>query len=228
MILVLKHYKRGPMIYVSHIDLLRHFTRTFRRAGFEIDFSSGFNPHMLINLGTPLPIWISSSSEYLTVSTNVPKEEFLERYNAVAPKGLEGIAVFAPASNPNVAGRTVAADYAVKQIGAEKTRREIERVVNLLSLEMPITKKGETTMKEVAPLINGIRVYPNSLNLCLAAGNTTLRPDKFALFLAEKFGFEAQVTDLWKYEQYVRGKNGALLEVDAYLSLLEVDGEERR
>ncbi|MBO4472956.1 MAG: DUF2344 domain-containing protein [Clostridia bacterium] len=221
MIVVLKHYKRGPMIYVSHIDLLRHFTRTFRRAGFEIDFSSGFNPHMLVNLGTPLPLGISSSSEYLTVSTNVPKEEFLERYNAVAPKGLEGIRVFAPASNPNIAGRTVAADYAVKQIGAEAKRREIERVVNLLSLEMPITKKGETTMKEVAPLINGIKVYPDSLNLCLAAGNTTLRPDKFALFLAEKFAFEAQVTDLWKYEQYVRGENGALLEVDAYLSSLD-------
>ena len=220
MILVLKHYKRGPMIYVSHIDLLRHFTRTLRRAGFEIDFSSGFNPHMLVNLGTPLPLGISSSSEYLTVSTKVPKEEFLERYNAVAPKGLEGIRVFAPASNPNIAGRTVAADYAVKQIGAEAKRREIEGVVNLLSLEMPITKKGETTMKEVAPLINGIKVYPDSLNLCLAAGNTTLRPDKFALFLAEKFGFEAQVTDLWKYEQYVRGENGALLEVDAYLSSL--------
>jgi len=221
MIVVLKHYKRGPMIYVSHIDLLRHFTRTFRRAGFEIDFSSGFNPHMLVNLGTPLPLGISSSSEYLTVSTNVPKEEFLERYNAVAPKGLEGIRVFAPASNPNIAGRTVAADYAVKQIGAEAKRREIEGVVNLLSLEMPITKKGETTMKEVAPLINGIKVYPDSLNLCLAAGNTTLRPDKFALFLAEKFGFEAKVADLWKYEQYVRGENGALLEVDRYLSSLE-------
>ena len=221
MILVLKHYKRGPMIYVSHIDLLRHFTRTFRRAGFEIEFSNGFNPHMLINLGTPLPIGISSSSEYLTVWTNVPKEEFLERYNRVAPKGLEGICVFAPTSNPNVAGRTVAADYAVKVACAEQKRREIEGIVNLLSLQMPVTKKGETTMKEVAPLINGVKVYPGSLNLCLAAGNTTLRPDKLALFLAEKYGFEAKVTDLWKYEQYVRGSNGSLQEVDAYLKGLE-------
>ena len=221
MILVLKHYKRGPMIYVSHIDLLRHFTRTFRRAGFKIDFSNGFNPHMLVNLGTPLPIGISSSSEYLTVSTDTPKEEFLERYNAVAPQGLEGIAVFAPTRNPNVAGRTVAADYSVKHLGAEQVRREVEGVVNLLSLMMPVTKKGETTMKEVAPLVNGIRVYPNSLNLCLAAGNTTLRPDKFALFLAERCGFEAQVTDTWKYEQYVRGENGALLEMDEYLTSLE-------
>ena len=221
MILVLKYYKRDSMIYVSHIDLLRHFTRTFRRAGFPIEFTSGFNPHMQINLGTPLPIGISSSSEYLTVSAEVPKEEFLARYNAAAPKGLSGIRVFAPKSNPNIAGRTVAADYAVKALGTEGKKKQVEGVINLMNLEMPVTKKGETTMKDVAPLLNGIRLYPDSLNLCLAAGNTTLRPDKFALFLAEKYGFEVKVTDLWKYEQYVRGANGSLLEMDEYLIGLE-------
>ena len=221
MILVLKYYKRDSMIYVSHIDLLRHFTRAFRRAGFPIDFTSGFNPHMQINLGTPLPIGINSSSEYLTVSADVPKEEFLARYNAVAPKGLTGIRVFAPKSNPNIAGRTVAADYSVKVTGTEGKKKQIEGVINELSLEMPVTKKGETTMKDVAPLLNAIRLYPDSLNLCLAAGNTTLRPDKFALFLAEKYGFEAKVTDLWKFEQYVRGANGSLLEMDEYLIGLE-------
>ena len=224
MIVVLKYYKRDSMIYVSHIDLLRHFTRTFRRAGFEIEYSTGFNPHMLINLGTPLPLGISSSSEYLTVRAEVEsKEEFLERYNLVAPKGLEGIRAFAPLTNPNVAGRTVAADYSVRQKGAEEKRREIECIVNELTLEMPITKKGETVYKDVAPLINALKVYPDRLNVSLAAGNTTLRPDKFVEFLAERYGFTAVTTDLWKYEQYVR-ENGVLLEMDKYLEKLEKEG----
>ena len=225
MILVLKYYKRGNMAYISHIDLLRHFTRTFRRAGFEIEFSGGFNPHMLINLGTPLPLGIQSSSEYLTVRTDVDKETFLAEYNRVAPKGLEGIRAFAPATNPNIAGRTVAADYAVKQRGAEERRKEIEGIVNLASFEMPFTKKGETTVKEIAPLINAIKIYPDSLNLSLAAGNTTLRPDKFVAFLAEKYGFEAHIPDLWKYEQYVRDEKGILLEMDRYLEMLEAPAE---
>ena len=220
MILVLKYYKRGNMTYISHIDLLRHFTRAFRRAGFEVEYSGGFNPHMLINLGTPLPLGISSSSEYLTVRADVIKEEFLERYNRVAPSGLEGIRVFAPVVNPNVAGRTVAADYSVAQQGAEEKRKEIEGVVNLLSLEMPIEKKGEVTYKDVAPLINAIKVYPDRLNVSLAAGNTTLRPDKFTEFLANKIGFTVKATDLWKYEQYVR-ENGVLMEMDKYLERLE-------
>ena len=220
MILVLKYYKRGNMTYISHIDLLRHFTRAFRRAGFEVEYSGGFNPHMLINLGTPLPLGISSSSEYLTVRADVSKEKFLERYNRVAPSGLEGIRVFAPAVNPNVAGRTVAADYSVAQQGAEEKRKEIEGVVNLLSLEMPIEKKGEVTYKDVAPLINAIKVYPDRLNVSLAAGNTTLRPDKFTEFLANKIGFTVKATDLWKYEQYVR-ENGVLMEMDKYLEKLE-------
>ena len=220
MILVLKYYKRGNMTYISHIDLLRHFTRAFRRAGFEIEYSSGFNPHMLINLGTPLPLGISSSSEYLTVRADVDKERFLEEYNRVAPQGLEGIRAFAPLINPNVAGRTVASDYSVRQQGAEERRREIECIVNERSLEMPITKKGETVYKDVAPLINALKVYPDRLNVSLAAGNTTLRPDKFVEFLAERYGFNAFTTDLWKYEQYVR-ENGVLLEMDKYLEKLE-------
>ena len=226
MILVLKHYKRGNMKYISHIDLLRHFTRTFRRAGFEIEYSGGFNPHMQVNLGTPLPLGISSSAEYLTVRTDVPKEEFLEQYNRVAPAGLEGIRVFQPLVNPNVAGRTVAADYSVAQTGAEDKRRDVEGVVNLLSLPMTIEKKGETTVKDVAPLINAIKVYPGRLNVSLAAGNTTLRPDKFVEFLAGKFDFEIKTTDLWKYEQYVR-ENGVLLEMDRYLEKLEESNEKK-
>ena len=220
MILVLKYYKRGNMTYISHIDLLRHFTRTFRRAGFEIEYSGGFNPHMLINLGTPLPLGISSSSEYLTVRADIDKDTFLKEYNRVAPKGLEGIRAFAPLVNPNIAGRTVAADYSVAQEGAEAHRRDIEGVVNLMTLEMPISKKGETTLKDVAPLINAVKVYSDRLNVSLAAGNTTLRPDKFVEFLAERYDFRAKTTDLWKYEQYVREK-GILLEMDKYLEMLE-------
>ena len=166
MILVLKHYKQGNMKYISHIDLLRHFTRTFRRAGFEIEYSGGFNPHMLVNLGTPLPLGISSSAEYLTVRTEVDPETFLKEYNRVVPAGMEGIRVFAPKVNPNVAGRTVAADYSIAQSGAEEKRREVEGVVNLLTLEMPVERKGEVTVKDVAPLVNGVKVYPGRLNVC--------------------------------------------------------------
>ena len=146
------------MKYISHIDLLRHFTRAFRRAGLDIEFSEGFNPHMLINLGTPLPLGISSSAEYVTVRTvDTDGDTFMERYNRVAPVGLEATKAFTLSVNPNIAGRTVAADYAVKQSGADKVRRDVEGVVNKQVFEMPITKKGETVIKDVAPMVNGIK-----------------------------------------------------------------------
>ena len=91
---------------------------------------------------------------------------------------------------------------------------------------MTIEKKGETTVKDVAPLINAIKVYPGRLNVSLAAGNITLRPDKFVEFLAGKFDFEVKTTDLWKYEQYVR-ENGVLLEMDRYLEKLEESNEKK-
>lgn len=221
MIVVMKHYKRGNMIYVSHIDLMRHFTRAFRRAGIDVLFSEGFNPHMLLNLGTPLPLGMSSSAEYITVRAEVKSAaDFLSRYNEVCPEGLEGIAAFAPLINPNLAGRVAAADYSVKVKGAAEKKKEIEGIVNLPFFEMPITKKGETKIKDVAPLVNAVRLYPDCLNVCLAAGNVNLRADAFMRFLSEKFSFESDLNELWKFEQYVR-VNGTLTETDDYLKKLE-------
>ena len=45
--ITLKYYKKDKAIYLSHIDVLRHMNRTFRRAGIDVAFSQGFNPHMV-------------------------------------------------------------------------------------------------------------------------------------------------------------------------------------
>ena len=221
MIVVLKHYKNENMVYISHIDLIRHFTRAFRRAGLPIEFSEGFNPHMLINLGTPLPLGVGSEAEYLTVRAALSSaEEFFERYNEVAPEGLRAIRAFAPSLNPNIAGKVVAADYFAPASGIAEKKEEIEAFASLPSIEMPITRKGETKIKEVAPLVQSLEVLPNGIRARLAAGNTTLRADAFLSFLAEKLGFSVRVEELVKIEQYVLA-DGAILKTDEYLETLE-------
>ena len=47
-----------------------------------------------------------------------------------------------------------------------------------------------------------------------------MRADRFVECLSDRFGFEADVTTLWKYEQYVR-ERGVLLETDRYLEQSE-------
>ncbi len=42
---VLEFSKQGYIKYISHLDMLRLFKRTFKRAGIPLYFSKGFIPH---------------------------------------------------------------------------------------------------------------------------------------------------------------------------------------
>ena len=75
--IVLKYLKKDAYTYLSHIDILRHLTRTIRRADLKVSFSQGFNPHMLLNMSVPLPLGHTGCAEYVTVQTEVGAEEFL-------------------------------------------------------------------------------------------------------------------------------------------------------
>ena len=40
-----KYTKTDGAEYLSHLDLLRHITRTLRRSGIQVNASEGFHPH---------------------------------------------------------------------------------------------------------------------------------------------------------------------------------------
>ena len=87
----IKYCKDGPIAYISHLNLAQIFTRALRRADIPVVISSGFNPRFRISFGPPLPLGISSSSEYLDIrlKEEVKAEELTERLNLVLPQGLK-------------------------------------------------------------------------------------------------------------------------------------------
>ena len=48
--------KEGRLRFVGHLDLLRVFHRALNRAGIELVFSQGFNPHPQISFSQPLSL----------------------------------------------------------------------------------------------------------------------------------------------------------------------------
>jgi radical SAM-linked protein len=86
-----KYCKGEPIKYISHLNLAQVFTRTLRRADIPVIISDGFNPRFRISFGPPLPLGISSISEYLDVrlKEEVKVEELTERLNLVLPQGLK-------------------------------------------------------------------------------------------------------------------------------------------
>ncbi len=86
-----KYCKDGPIKYISHLNLGQVFTRALRRADIPVVISGGFNPRFRISFGPPLPLGISSISEYLDIKLKeeIKTEELVERLNRVLPQGLK-------------------------------------------------------------------------------------------------------------------------------------------
>ena len=42
---VIRFQKTGVICYTSHLDIMKVFKRSFKRAGIRLAYSQGFNPH---------------------------------------------------------------------------------------------------------------------------------------------------------------------------------------
>lgn len=85
------HYsKSDQMRFTSHLDLNRLFERALRRAGIQLVYTQGFNPHPKMSAGPPLTFGFTSLAEYLDIylyrnrETNIP---FL--LNRKLPEGIK-------------------------------------------------------------------------------------------------------------------------------------------
>ena len=84
--------------FISHLDLMRTFQRSFLRAGIHIKHTEGFNPHAFVSIPLPLSVGYSSQCEILGFSSgcevlecqvlDTPLEEVPARMNAALPAGI--------------------------------------------------------------------------------------------------------------------------------------------
>ncbi|MDE5601150.1 MAG: TIGR03936 family radical SAM-associated protein [Clostridia bacterium] len=208
--LVLKYSKLSDACFISHIDWLRHVSRILRRADIPVKYSQGFNPHALVFFSPPLAVGVSSVAEYLSIDADMQGDELLARYNAAVPSTLKASEVFMCAKNPNLQGVTVAADYVF-----DTPYKDID-LTN--GFEIEYQKKGKTVRENVADKIFGAFNVDGKLMLRLAAGNTSLRPDRILQELNNRLGTCLTAADVCKTAQYVSA-DGRLISVDELLSL---------
>lgn len=57
--------KTGNAIYISHLDLMRLFQRSFKRAGLPLTHTKGYNPRPSVSIALPLSLGVSSFCELL-------------------------------------------------------------------------------------------------------------------------------------------------------------------
>ncbi len=84
-------YTRGPELrFLSHLDMIRTIFRSIRRSGIPVAFSEGYNPHLKVSFGPPLPLGFSSEAEYFDLQLSQPyREEFIRNLNGAFPDPMK-------------------------------------------------------------------------------------------------------------------------------------------
>ena len=107
--------KRGPVLFVPHIDLPVLFTRASRRAGIPMEYTQGFTPRPRTAFGPPLPVGVVGLCEPAEFWFEEWNDELLRRWRASLPNGFE-ITNAAEVSGEGLAKLCRAASYIIEPL----------------------------------------------------------------------------------------------------------------
>lgn len=132
-------FRRGQEVkFISHLDLMRLWTRALTRASIPLAYSEGFNPHPRLSLATPLAIGVTSEAELMDVFINkwISPHFFTAAVSQQLPRGIEILQVQPVGQHqPALPALVRYAEYAV-EVETGKSPVEIESALSgLLELE---------------------------------------------------------------------------------------------
>lgn len=166
----MKFKKERPVMFISHLDMMRTFERAFRRADLPVAFTQGFNPRPKISFTPALSVGITSSSEYMDVEfyEDVSVDDVNIRLNRVLPEGLRVINIGIPDEKLPLSMLN-GARYVVKVTLKSWDLQKLEKSINTLLRQDEIivekvTKSGTRSLN-IAPFIYKIDLLSNDDNI---------------------------------------------------------------
>ena len=187
--------KKGNAIWISHLDLMRVFQRSFKRAGLPLTHTQGFNPRPSVSIALPLSVGIESSCELLDFDLDgepIPEEEIKRRLNEKLVEGVRVLDVYTGGQKIKYLALldcclTLQYDGGVPEGAAEKITALLSRE------EVTVTKKSKSgnTEQNIIPMIRKAAVREtNHTTLTVQARiccqNPSLNPMQIA-FAIEKY-----------------------------------------
>lgn len=181
--------KTGTAKYISHLDLISTMIRVMRRAGIELKYSEGFNPHPYLSVALPLPVGCGSTCELMDFGTlhELLPDGLPEIINAVMPEGLYVQEIYPPESRfSDVAWVETAITL---HYGAADLHRVSEGLYRRFTAGiMNIRKKTKRGLSEldIAPFIRDIEISCSDVVLLtakLSAQNPSVTPENLLSLL---------------------------------------------
>jgi len=197
----IQYSKTGAARFTSHLDVLRAISRTLRRAGLPVAFSSGFNPMPRLSFGPPLPLGLESEAEFfdLELTVDLKEEAVFNALQEALPPGLTVLKV------QRLVGKTPSLMAGIKALSYQfflEPRVELDQtqVQSLLGRlwaknELPVVKGAKNGEKvvNIRPLWLDYHLDCGLEGLVLLTIKVefgprgTIRPDDFCTFLQNDF-----------------------------------------
>jgi len=188
--------KSGQLRFVGHLDFLKVFQKTIRRAKLPMAYSQGFNPHMQLSFALPLPLGMISFHDYadIALESEMPCDEIIARINSHAPQGLV-IKKACEFTGSGAAALVTVADYYF----VEAKPKQTETIKSLLSQEKIIVpKKIKSGIKDTDIRPDIIDLTDTMLRLSAGSGRF-LNPLIVAKLLIEQ---DVDASALVRHELY--------------------------
>ncbi len=169
----LKYEKLDPIRFTSHLDLIRIFERTFRRAGIKLVYSQGFHPHPRIAYGPPLGMGYTSSAEYMDVQYyRGENPDVAGMLNMKLPEGLRVLdsrELFG--KNRSLASIINRAEYEVipgKTIDQSYLNQSIAEFLEQEQIKIDRVRGNDVQKLDIRPFIEKIWYDEEKHRLCLS------------------------------------------------------------
>ena len=180
--ILIRYSKLNGAEFIPHLDTLRHFIKTIRRMDIPINYSKGFNPHMLIYMSSPIGLGLKSESEYCLFDTPYNGKDFQELFNKNSLKGIRCEDVYFVDNKLGVASDITSATYEISGIN----RFDVSDILS--SSEFLVYDKRKEEDIDVRDKIKNLYFDGDRLYAELSFGNVTLRPDYFIESLLKLYG----------------------------------------
>ena len=221
-----KFKKEKDLKYIGHLDLMRLFDRTFRRANIPIKYSEGFNPQPKFSFATALPLGVESHGEYfdLELEKEIAIDEFVENMNNTLPKAIRVLKAVYTDDKKSIMSLIRWSTYIIKIVLTnEISENDLHSAISdfLAKNDIIITKekikKGKKTQREIdiREFIKNIELFNHTDNIVvlkttLKTGSTgNLKPEDLinALDMYTNIEIEKDKTRIQRLELFIENDN---------------------
>ncbi len=206
----------GMAKYISHLDLLRCFTRAIMRSGLPVEYSQGFNPHQKITFALPLPVGVTSECEFVDISfvQEVDDNEILTKLNLNLPPDIRILSID---DIVHKSAEIVCAEYMIELYPPENI--DANAIKNFFAKsEVVVLKKTKKKTEKPINIMEYVRAFEllsgNQLRVVLdAGGERNLKPDMLVQELCKELSnVRADDAQIHRKRVFCKAENNDTLE----------------